>query len=1094
MPNRVSQRRSTFKGGTEALDADQGNDATGALGLAIEASTIKVAKEAWRRFLAEFPTRQEAADAVFESAFESMPSLQYLFTSVQGVLAFRFLASLDALVAAMDDPQELRRLTDRLAFLHMSFNIKLATVMVFRDAVIEVLERMLDNDDFPLEAREGLCTLMDYVGEGFREMSATSGNHLQVVHDSWKLVHDKAAENMLEASASGGSSSSNEDGEDLLHGLGEGGEKMQLPTTFAEMFDINAAMMGFAGNKWMTEVLESMDVVVSNIMNIARVREETSVLALRLATEAEQVEFSEFKACMMAALRSLLLQHWTSTHEVAWGWVLVNIEQLLADSFVEPPVKLEKALSGFLESLDPEASKDMRRAIYANFFEHAPAGQDYFKQSDSRLHFIQEHIISMTMEIYKQPKRFIKELSALGLRHVSYGIPLHLFSPFVTASVQVLCSLTEDCSVHEAYRWSLNLIAKILVRVIREGSTVVMKAINSNSTLQLKKALSSAPRSERATQLLDVQVGGECISPLFVAIHTGSLEVADAIIKDLLTIRADRDRYYYGVDELFKRHRDIVKVVCEEAMMLLPTLLDGLIWRSHRQVQGLRRVNYYIHHLLANEDRSFASNVKWLTATGNPAAISHPTIVVVSDTLWNGLVYRQFIFDKLWDVLSLSLFMLAQSFLPGLIKDEELESVTLGYTIFVTRILAYIVGIGRLISQFFTRAWLWSRAELKRIFEEIDTDGNGQIDWAEVLEASQAFKESVKTQIAAAMQFLKDDQNLHSMDQARKTIAGNSKTLSTLAAVALMLLLTVMCILEPYFWCVGDNNWPTSQCPKVSQDMRNRYAIVAMSGLVIHWFTLVDLAVFSTKISAFILVCSHVLTDVVQFLTALGFLLLLFGSAISIMCDSCPLNSGDFSSMDRAVVTLFAITLGFYEGDWRGLQESPLLLAMVLLFITCSGVILMNLLIAQLALSYEFVYQDMLGWARLNRALLIVEVMRSCRSYKWQKFLDSLGFDQRIEFDEGDLGLHGGIQVLESAKAKLVTEEAICRYGGSTSPDDPWPVDKVHEESNEVQMRIGKLMQQALKEVSKLNPPEKKRTSKTFTPQEGATFLSVISN
>eukprot|EP00971_Amphidinium_carterae_P056945 1126016-Amphidinium_carterae.1 len=189
----------------------------------------------------------------------------------------------------------------------------------------------------------------------------------------------------------------------------------------------------------------------------------------------------------------------------------------------------------------------------------------------------------MTVEIYRQPHKAIKELSALGLRHVSYAIPTHLFSPFVSASVEVVCSLTEDAAAQEAYRWALNLVSKILVRVIREGSTVVMKAINSNSTSQLKRALSTAPRSQRATQVLDVQVGGECISPLFVAIHTGSLEVADAIIKDLLTIRADRDRYYYGADELFKRHHDIVKVLCEEAVMLLPTLMDGLIWRSHRQ-------------------------------------------------------------------------------------------------------------------------------------------------------------------------------------------------------------------------------------------------------------------------------------------------------------------------------------------------------------------------------------------------------------------------------------------------------------------------------------------------------------------------------
>eukprot|EP00971_Amphidinium_carterae_P291833 5793054-Amphidinium_carterae.1 len=249
--------------------------------------------------------------------------------------------------------------------------------MVFRDAILEVMERMLDNDDFPIQARDGLCALIDFVGERFREMSASSTSHLQTVEESWKLIHEKAAENAMGMSRT--SSSGSEQGDDLMAGFGEGGDKMQLPTTFAEMFDINAAMMGFSGKKWMTEVLESMDAVMTHVTNLQRVREEASVLALRLSGNSENVVFSEFKACMMAALRSLLLQHWTSTHEVAWGWVLANVEHLIECSFVTPAAAMERGLQSFLDGLDDAASYDMRKAVYTRFFERAPAGQDYFK-------------------------------------------------------------------------------------------------------------------------------------------------------------------------------------------------------------------------------------------------------------------------------------------------------------------------------------------------------------------------------------------------------------------------------------------------------------------------------------------------------------------------------------------------------------------------------------------------------------------------------------------------------------------------------------------------------------------------------------------
>merc|ERR1719203_679405 len=126
----------------------------------------------------------------------------------------------------------------------------------------------------------------------------------------------------------------------------------------------------------------------------------------------------------------------------------------------------------------------------------------------------------------------------------------------------VVRKLTDDDDAVDAFRWSLSLISRILTRVINEGSTIVMKAINANSGKQLKKAVGCAPRAKRALWMLNIQVGTQSISPLLWGIEAGSLEAAKAIIVDLLTIRADRDRYYYGMDALFGRHADIVKRLC----------------------------------------------------------------------------------------------------------------------------------------------------------------------------------------------------------------------------------------------------------------------------------------------------------------------------------------------------------------------------------------------------------------------------------------------------------------------------------------------------------------------------------------------------
>ena len=73
----------------------------------------------------------------------------------------------------------------------------------------------------------------------------------------------------------------------------------------------------------------------------------------------------------------------------------------------------------------------------------------------------------------------------------------------------------------------------------------------------------------------EAKVGTESISPLVWAIETGALRSAQAILEELLTIRADRSSYYYSMKGLFGRHPDIIQLLCRQAPTLLSHLLDG---------------------------------------------------------------------------------------------------------------------------------------------------------------------------------------------------------------------------------------------------------------------------------------------------------------------------------------------------------------------------------------------------------------------------------------------------------------------------------------------------------------------------------------
>merc|ERR1719277_2169868 len=127
----------------------------------------------------------------------------------------------------------------------------------------------------------------------------------------------------------------------------------------------------------------------------------------------------------------------------------------------------------------------------------------------------------------------------------------------------------------------------------------------------------------------------------------------------------------------------------------------------------------------------------------------------------------------------------------------------------------------------------------------------------------------------------------------------------------------------------------------------------------------------------------------------------------------------------------------------------------------------MNLLIAQLNCAYQSTYGDMLGYARLNRGKIVTETMPTVSKRRWDTFVASLRMDECVEFGEGDIGIPGGIQVLEPASQNITTTDMIRRFGGSTSPAAQWPEEENLGEATEDRFeRMEKLMERSLKKVS----------------------------
>merc|ERR1711988_1310484 len=579
-----------------------------------------------------------------------------------------------------------------------------------------------------------------------------------------------------------------------------------------------------------------------------------------------------------------------------------------------------------------------------------------------------------------------------GLRHVGYAIPTEFFAPFVSGAVEVVRTMTTDENAEDGFRWSLTLISKILVRTILEGSTIVMKAINTNQEKALNKAISVSPRGKRAMELLNITVGTQSISPLYWSIESGSLNCANAMIKDLLTIRADRDNYYYGCDELYTRHPEVIQRLCADAAALLPTLLDGMIWRSRIAVNAQRRVNYYVKHVIQDGDGKFNKALEWLVEGQDPKIICHPVVVLFSDLVWGRLASRYFFLGRCYFVFTLIVFITSQSILQHLNEGKEGEAQRIAT--FLCRLFIYLGSMGQLF-----------------------------INQARRLAADWKNKNFVPVGCIKIPEYLFDMQNLGSL--------------------ALLIILLLMCTQEPIFYCAGENAGSgelfTQHCHSVEGNggtRKDAYAAMSMFAMLLYWGLLIDLTIFSMRISAYTLVCGRVLSEVGLFLGGMCFLIVAFSSSISALNH----KSKDFAGIPKGALSLLEIALGMFPTEhFEQIQKEVPVLVAVSFFIIIVIVFLLNLLVAQLNGAYQAIYDDMVGYARLNRGSIIVSTISGVSAKRWDRFLASLMLDERLEFNEGDIGLAGGIQVQEPSNANPTTVDAIRRFGGSTSPTMPWP-------------------------------------------------------
>merc|ERR1711972_399042 len=280
----------------------------------------------------------------------------------------------------------------------------------------------------------------------------------------------------------------------------------------------------------------------------------------------------------------------------------------------------------------------------------------------------------------------------------------------------------------------------------------------------------------------------------------------------------------------------------------------------------------------------------------------------------------------------------------------------------------------------------------------------------------------------------------------------------------LMCFLIIMVSSEPAFHCFGEEPRFTELCADAKDITKFPYSVFSMLSMILYYILLVDLAVFNNRVSAFVLVCGRMIGEVSLFLLSLFMFLLTFASAFACLEQ----QEKEFHGIHHGGLALLEMVLRMFKAEtYIEMEREPLILAGICIFLIVAVVFLLNMLVAQLTCAYDAVYSDMVGYARLKRIKIIVESMPQVSEKRWQGFIQSLRLEQRIEFNEGDIGLSGGIQVLEPASSHPTTVDMIKRFGGSTSPSIAWPEEENQDDDTDKFERLETLVKRTMERLNK---------------------------
>jgi hemoglobin-like flavoprotein len=630
-------------------------------------------------------------------------------------------------------------------------------------------------------------------------------------------------------------------------------------------------------------------------------------------------------------------------------------------------------------------SMQIGETFYQELRREAPFVLQLFHRPKKLQAYMWMQAVELLVTFSERPSEFFEELKHLTIRHIKYGVKAEYVTPFGNTLLAGLGMLLTDewtdVKVQAAWKALWQRVSTCVSRAFNVGSNLIMVALVNGDMDKLQKAIMCAPRVERVSWVCRLSGYNSILSPIFWAIRDGRFDIAQFLIADVLSIRADRERYYYGREELHKTHPQLVSILCMECPEQIDSFLDGLMWHSQTVDDGLLRVNYYLADLYADPTQvpdPYKTPLAVLCMHGESSMFDHPVLDKLLTLKWQRFGRNMVLCNHVY------LFALLAVFTAFLHENLHAEDISCSETetalIYTAGGMSLILLLGMCIMcvRQVSRGCVW------RVHVAGDISVRLPMLLANGWQAMRLCM-VISIVIAVATSYCNMLFPVAAKDQFRATI-------------------------YPF-----------------------NILIKSISALMIFLQALEALMLFD-QLAAVILAAKILIQDVTANLIVITAVMVSFSAAL------LALEDVEYPSLAQGIWVLIKASL--YMGHPAVDHVHSFASVLVTVYMICTCVLLLSMLVAQMSLAYAKVAPEKSRLAKKNRAYACVEVEALLPLSSRQKMFQELRFDSPLEFDNGDMGPAGGVQVLESASVRAHPKycpDRIQRCTVSCLPSDPWP-------------------------------------------------------